>query len=97
MPWAQEFLDALHDRGYKVMIHSCNRPEYIREQCEKWNLRVDGIWGETGLEAAKPVAACYLDDRAVGFRGDLKASLEEILDLVEKRAVRGSSDATGVF
>lgn len=85
---AREFLDAIHDKGWKVIVHSCNNPSYIRQQCELHKLRVDAIWGEAGLEGAKPVCAAYLDDRAVGFRGDLMDSFTQIEALVEGRPIR---------
>jgi hypothetical protein len=86
---AHEFLDGIHERGHRVIVHSCNSVAYIRQQCEKWNLRVDAIWGELpGQEGAKPVCAAYLDDRAIQFRGNLIDSLGEILAFVDNRPVR---------
>jgi len=89
MEKAHEFLDAIHDMGWKVLVHSCNNPNYIRQQCEKWNLRVDGIWGELpGQEGNKPVCAAYLDDRAIQFEGDLLQSFEKIAAFVNGKPVR---------
>lgn len=79
MPDAHYALDCIHDAGHKVLIHSCNNPAWIRAMCEQHNLRVDYIWGETGLEGGKPVCALYVDDRAHYFRGNWRGEIDEIL------------------
>lgn len=56
--------------------------------CQKHNLRVEYIWGETGLEAGKPVCALYVDDRAHYFRGNWRAEIDEILARVGKVPVK---------
>lgn len=47
--------------------------------CRKFDLRVDGIWGENG-EAGKIVADCYIDDRAYHFGGDWRETAANVLD-----------------
>ncbi len=81
-------LDAIHDAGHKVLIHSCNNPEWIRAMCAEHNLRVDYIWGETGLEGGKPVWAIYVDDRAQHFQGNWREEMDEIRDRVSGRGVK---------
>lgn len=80
-------LDRIHMAGHRVLIHSCNNPAWIRRTCEEHNLRVDYVWGETGMEAGKPVCAVYVDDRAHWFRGDWRTEIDEILKRVEDRPV----------
>ena len=95
MDGAHEALDAIHMKGWKVLIHSCNNPEYIRKMCTEHNLRVDYIWGEKGMEhgnenvpPSKPVCACFLDDRAVQFRGNLAESVKEVIEFVLRHPVK---------
>jgi hypothetical protein len=71
---ARQFLEALASRGYDVVIFTTRYP--------------DDVWRwlkEFGLEALvrevtdrKPAAHVFVDDRAVCFRGDFAATLEEI-------------------
>lgn len=71
---AREFLAALRDRGLRVVIFTTRHP--------------DGVWAwlrQHALEPLvdevtdrKPAAHVFVDDRAVCFRGDFSATLEEI-------------------
>jgi hypothetical protein len=87
-PGVHEAFDRFHMAGHKVLIHSCNNPAWIREMCEKHNLRPDWIWGETGMEGSKPVAALYVDDRAMQFVSWDREQVSEMLARVEGRPVR---------
>ena len=85
MPGAQEALDAFHERGWRVMVHSCNSPTFIREMCEKHRLSVDAIWGEGPADVGcKPICSAYVDDRGFRFTGDwskdVPAIIEQVLD-----------------
>lgn len=67
MEGAQDALDAFHSRGWRVLIHSANKPSFIRQMCEEHHLYIDAIWGEQG-EIGKPdFAAVFIDDRAIRF------------------------------
>lgn len=88
MEGAQEALRVIRERGHKVLIHSCNNPAWIRQMCEDWDLPIDYVWGETGLEAGKPVCAIYVDDRAHFFQGNWANELPEILGRVSGRPVQ---------
>lgn len=66
----------LKNLGYNLVIHTA-RPwgdkENIREYCNWWELPVDDII------CGKPLFLCMIDDKAIGFRGDWKQSLDEAL------------------
>lgn len=84
----REALDEFHSRGWKVMVHSCNNPGFIRKCCEAHNLPVDAIWGEAPIDhGGKPVCAVYIDDRGVHFV-DWDQALRETIELVDGRPVR---------
>lgn len=85
----RDFLDEVHSRGYKVIVHSCNNPGFIRQMCEQHNLPVDAIWGE-GLfdHGNKPVASVYIDDRGYHFDGDWLKATGDVLEMVADRPVR---------
>ena len=84
----RDFLDEIHSRGNKIIVHSCNQPSWIRKMCDEYDLRVDAIWGESPMDhGAKPVAALYVDDRGYHFDGDWTKATGEILELVDERPV----------
>jgi HAD domain in Swiss Army Knife RNA repair proteins len=68
------FLEILRDRGYKVVIHSTRRAEKIQAWLQYHDLQ------EFVHEVVnhKPPAIVYVDDRAVCFKGDFAAVLDEI-------------------
>ena len=79
----RDFLDEVHSLSWKVIVHSCNRPAFIRQMCELHDLRIDAIWGELpGQEGQKPVASAYVDDKGVQFRGDWASTTEEVLKFI---------------
>ena len=85
----KEALERFHERGCKVIIYSCNNPSFIRKMCHEHGLMVDAIWGEGTMDhGAKPMASCYLDDRALQFRGNWAESTKEVLEFIEGRPVR---------
>ena len=82
---AKEALAQLRERGYKVIIHSCNNPSFIAEWLQKEGIRYDAIWGDSpGDKGHKPFADAYIDDAAVAFRGDWDAALQDTLALLER-------------
>lgn len=89
MPGAQDAIEELHNHGLRVIVHSCNRPAFIREMCEEHRLYVDAVWGELpGQEGQKPVAAVYVDDRGLRFDGDWAETTRQVLEMVADRPVR---------
>lgn len=64
MEGAQDALDAFHSRGWRILIHSANRKEFIQKCCEEHKLYIDDIWDRPG----KPdFVTCFIDDRAIRF------------------------------
>lgn len=87
-PGSHEALDRFHEKGFDVMIHSCNNPAWIRRKCEEFNFRVEYVWGETSVKVPKPVCAVFVDDRAIHFDGDWTKAAEHALALAEGRPIR---------
>ena len=71
---AKEALEALKAAGWKIIIHSCNRPKVIADWMIYYEIPYDYIWDQVG----KPVADWYVDDRAIEFRGSWADVLEKI-------------------
>ena len=63
MPGTKEALELLKSAGYTIMIHSCNRPQVIKDFMSYYQLLYDSIWEGQG----KPVADAYLDDKGLRF------------------------------
>lgn len=79
-PGAKEAMLELHNnKGYFMLIHSCNRKAWVEEWLDHYNIPYDAVWDGQG----KPVCDAYIDDRGVGFRGDWTVTLKETLELVE--------------
>jgi hypothetical protein len=71
---ADEFLRRLHERGFRVVVFTT-----------RWADDARAWLGEHGLDRwvsevtdRKPAAHVFVDDRAVCFRGDFAATLEEV-------------------
>lgn len=74
---AKEALRKLKDMGYVIIIHSCNNKGWIERVMHDNELPYDYIY-DSNNDRGKPIANWYIDDRAIGFRGDWNAVLEEI-------------------
>lgn len=77
---AKEFLEELRE-AWKVIIHTTRGTDVTREYMDKHELPYDEINDNSDLRGenpGKPIAALYLDDRAVCFRGDFAQALAEI-------------------
>lgn len=69
-----EFLQALHQRGYDIIIHSTISSYSIREWLHKYGME-DLVDRVTNI---KPPAIAYVDDRAIRFDGDYGKVLEQL-------------------
>ena len=79
----RDALDEFHSRGWKVIVHSCNDPVFIRKICDEHDLRVDVIWGEVG----KPVAAIYIDDKGLRFT-NWRDTVTQVLEIICEHPAR---------
>lgn len=71
---ARHFLEALVARGYCVVIFTTRFPDDVWRWLDQYGLR-DLVQDVTDR---KPAAHVFVDDRAVCFRGDFDATLEEL-------------------
>src|SRR5215204_2016665 len=71
---AREFLLALRDRGYRVVIFTTRFDQDVWSWARRYAL--DHLIAE--VTDRKPPAHIFVDDRAVCFRGDFDATLREI-------------------
>ena len=77
LPGAKEALQLLRERGYFIMIYSCNRKRWIEKVLNQHEIPYDYIY-DSDNDIGKPACDWYVDDRAIGFRGDWKAVTDEI-------------------
>ncbi len=77
-PGARDAISKLREKGYLVVIHSCNDPDFIEQWMNNYDIRHDGIW------TVKPVGTIYIDDRALRFEGDWHKTLNTALGLINK-------------
>ncbi len=73
-PGAEEFLRALVEQGYRVVVFTVRWKEHVEQWLVEHGLR--GLVSE--VTDRKPPAHVYLDDRAICFRGDFDAALSQI-------------------
>ena len=73
-PGAAEFLRALNDQGFRVVVFTSRWADDAREWLAEHGL--DRFVSE--VTDRKPAAHVFVDDRAVCFRGDFAATLSEI-------------------
>lgn len=67
-PGAKERLEQLRKDGHYILIHSCNRPQVIKDWMGYFKIPYDSIWGASPADMGhKPACDIYLDDRAVRF------------------------------
>lgn len=88
MDGARDALDELRMRGFQLILYSCNNAKWLRMKCEQFNVHFDRIWGESTEDHGKIVAAVYVDDRAVAFRGNWELALKDTLTLLEERPIK---------
>jgi hypothetical protein len=71
---AREFLRALRESDYKVVVLTVRWHEWVRAWLEQHGMSefVDEVTDR------KPPAVAYIDDRALCFRGDFNETLESL-------------------
>lgn len=77
IPGAREAMQALRDAGYKILIHSCNRKEWIERVLNNNDIPYDYVY-----DLGKPNCHVFIDDRAVNFSGDWDRTLADTLELL---------------
>jgi len=89
-PNVKETLEKLKSHGYYISIHSCRTSDefcdsekekkkqllFIKKFLRKHDIPYDEIIDYF----SKPVATYYIDDSAIGYRGDWNLILKEILE-----------------
>lgn len=75
-----EALQALHQEGWKVVIHTTRSEQEIAGFLNAQEVPYDEINRNSAYETGgvKPVATVYWDDRAVCYSGDATKDLERI-------------------
>jgi phosphoglycolate phosphatase-like HAD superfamily hydrolase len=73
-PGAEEFLRALSEQGYRVVVFTVRWREHVEEWLVRHGLR-DLVAEVTDK---KPAAHVYLDDHAICFQGDFDRALQQI-------------------
>ena len=79
MEGARDAISLLRERGHKIIIHSCNSPNFIKKCLDDADIRYDSIWDRMG----KPVADAYLDDKSVRFI-DWGQAVGDVLEMLEE-------------
>jgi len=90
-PNVKEGLEKLHNAGYKIVIHSVRTATYLNEDTlehvkaiKNFMLKNNLYYDEILLTCDKPIAAAYIDDRGIGYRGDWLKTVNETLKLLEQ-------------
>lgn len=85
MPGVREALETLKTAGYRVIIHSCrtsshwknilpgNQPKLIEGFMKYYKLPYETIWTPD-----KPIAAAYIDDKAIRYDNNWPDIVESI-------------------
>jgi cysteine desulfurase / selenocysteine lyase len=74
-PGAREFLRALHQHGWRVIVFTTRH--YAGAQ--RWLAQHGMLEYVSEVTDIKPPADVFVDDRAIGHRGDFAATLEQVL------------------
>lgn len=85
LPGAKDALKRLREEGHRIIIHSCNDPNWIEMHLRDAGIIADvwrGAVNRKGEIEPKPVADLYIDDRAYRFptNGDWSKELDKVLE-----------------
>lgn len=88
LPGAREAITILRNKGHKIIIHSCNNPDWIEKCLNEFGIPVDRIWRPGAVnekswgKGNKPLADLYIDDKGYHFpyNGDWATQVEPILE-----------------
>jgi histidinol phosphatase-like enzyme len=75
LPPVEEVVKAikiLKDKGFKILVYSTRGDKFLKKYCEDFTIPVDYINhrpDKQGENPGKPIAAVYVDDRAVCYKG----------------------------
>lgn len=79
VPGIREVIDKLHEIGYYIVIVSTRSAKSEgRIAMSEWLKEHDIYYDD--IEAIKPPALVYIDDRAICFRGDTHALVAQIIN-----------------
>lgn len=87
-PNAKEGINALREAGHKVLIFSCNSPDFIKKWLNDNDIRYDWVYDpDDDWSHGKPVCDLYLDDRGYAFPydGDWLLEVEKIFTRLAER------------
>lgn len=71
---SKALISELRSNGHKVIIHSCNNPNWIEHQLAEGGVKVDKVWRSEG----KPIADLYIDDKGYHHPSNAPWDAEEI-------------------
>lgn len=60
---ARDSISLLRRKDFRIIIHTCNRIEFVKQWLIEQDIKHDGVWDKIG----KPVADFYLDDHGLKF------------------------------
>jgi capsule polysaccharide export protein KpsC/LpsZ len=72
----------LREKRFKILIYSTRGDAFLKKYCQDNNIPVDYINhrpDKQGENPGKPIAAVYVDDRAVCYKGQ---KAEELVDQI---------------
>lgn len=72
--------EVLREKGYRIVIHTCRAlTREGRAAVIHWLIKQGLVGYVDSVTAEKPIARCYIDDRAIHFDG-----CEDLLEKIEK-------------
>lgn len=82
LPGAKDAILKLREKGHKIVIHSCNNPQWIEKNMNEAGIPIDYIWGIDKECHGKPMCDLYIDDKGFHFT-DWKSDLDNIFERLE--------------
>jgi len=87
---AKDFLQALRNKGYRILIYSCRtNSQKVARMIESHLNEHEMLYDEVFVEGHKPEATAYFDDRAISVQPqkngkvDYTKAIADLEDLVE--------------